>query len=136
MLPAPGDPLRLPQLQQESQLLGEQLVVVVQVLPEERVRLDEAPPPRHDLGAPAAQLVERGEVLEDAHRIVGTEHRHRTRQADARRAPRRGGEHYRRRRDREVGAMMLAHAKDVEPDLIGQLDLLHEVAQTVRACSP
>ena len=38
-------------------------------------------------------------------------------------------EHDGRRRDDEVRAVMLADAEDVEPDLVGQLDLLDQVAQ-------
>lgn len=34
-----------------------------------------------------------------------------------------------RRRDGVVGAVVLADAKDIEADLVGQLDLLEEVAQ-------
>ena len=41
----------------------------------------------------------------------------------------RRGEHDRRRRDGEVGPVVLADAEDVEPDLVGQLDLLEQVAQ-------
>src|SRR5204862_8349989 len=39
--------------------------------------------------------------------------------------------HDRRRRHREVRAVMLADAEHVEPDLVGQLDLLEQVAQPV-----
>ena len=42
---------------------------------------------------------------------------------------RRRAEHDRRRRDDEVGPVVLADAEDVEPDLVGQLDLLEQVAQ-------
>ena len=38
-------------------------------------------------------------------------------------------EHHGRRRDREVGAVVLADAEDVEPHLVGELDLLDQVAQ-------
>ena len=38
-------------------------------------------------------------------------------------------EHDRGRGDDEVRAMVLAHAEDVEADLVGELDLLHQVAQ-------
>ena len=38
-------------------------------------------------------------------------------------------EHDRRRGDGEVGAVMLADAEDVEPDLVGELDLLDQVAE-------
>jgi hypothetical protein len=81
---APGHPLLLAQLQQQLQLLGEERVVVIQVVAEERKRLDEGAAPRHDLRAPAGEQVQRGELLEDAHRVVRAEHRHRAGQADAR----------------------------------------------------
>ncbi len=44
---------------------------------------------------------------------------------------RRGRQHDRRRRDGEVGPVVLADAEDVEPDLIRELDLLDEVAQAL-----
>ncbi len=40
----------------------------------------------------------------------------------------RGGEHDGGRGDDEVGAVVLADAEDVEPDLVGELDLLDQVA--------
>ena len=70
----PRDPLGLAQLQQQLELLDEQLVVVGEVVAEERERLDERAAPGHDLGAPAGEQVERREVLEHAHRVVGAEH--------------------------------------------------------------
>ena len=46
--------------------------------------------------------------------------------------PRRdGGEHDRRRRDGEVGPVVLADAEDVEPDLVGELGLLDDLAQAL-----
>ena len=53
------------------------------------------------------------------------------RQADARGARRGRGEHDGGRRDGEVGAVVLADAEDVEADLVGELDLLEEVAQAL-----
>ena len=53
-----------------------------------------------------------------------------------RRARRAGREHDGRRRDGEVGPVVLADAEDVEPDLVGQLDLLEQVAQPLRGVSP
>ena len=129
MLARPGDALAVAQLQQQLELLGEELVVVVEVVAEERERLDERAAPGHDLGAPAREQVERREVLEDAHRVVGAEHGDRARQPDALRALGGGAEHDGGRRDGEVGPVVLADAEDVEPDLVGELDLLDQVAQ-------
>ena len=41
------------------------------------------------------------------------------------------GEHDGRRRHGEVGPVVLADAEDVEADLVGELDLLDEVAQAL-----
>ena len=128
----PRDALLLAQREQQLELLGEQLVVVVEVVAEERERLDERAAPGHDLRAPAGEQVERREVLEDAHRVVGAEHGDGARQADALRALGRRGEHDRGRRDGEVRPVVLADAEDVEPDLVGELDLLDQVAQPLR----
>ena len=128
----PGDALGVAQPQQQVELLGEQLVVVVEVVAEERERLDERAAAGHDLGAAAGEQVEGGEVLEDAHRVVRAEHRHRAGQPDALGALGGRGEHDGRRRDGEVGPVVLADAEDVEPDLVGELDLLDQVAQPLR----
>ena len=55
--------------------------------------------------------------------------RDRARQADALRARGRRGEHDGGRGDREVGPVVLADAEDVEAELVGELDLLEQVAQ-------
>ena len=68
--------------EQQLELLGEQLVVVLQVVAEEREGLDERPAPGHDLRPAAGEQVERREVLEDADRVVGAEHAHRAREPD------------------------------------------------------
>ena len=125
----PGHALRLAEREQQLELLREQLVVVVEVVAEQRERLDERAAAGHDLGPAAGQQVERGEVLEHAHRIVGAEHRHGARQADALGALGGGRQHDRGRRDDEVGPVVLADAEDVEADLVGQLDLLEQVGQ-------
>ena len=59
--------------------------------------------------------------------------RDRARQADPLGARGRRGQHDRRRRDGEVGAVVLADAEDVEAHLVGELDLLDEVAEALLA---
>ena len=56
----------------------------------------------------------------------------RARQPDPLRARRGRAEDDGRRRDGEVGPVVLADAEDVEPDLVGELDLLDQVAQPLR----
>ena len=53
--------------------------------------------------------------------------RDRARQPDPLRARGGRGQHDGRRRHREVGPVVLADAEDVEPELVGQLDLLEQV---------
>ena len=122
---------RIAEREQQLELLGEQLVVVVEVVAEERERLDERAAAGHDLGAAAREQVERREVLEDAHRVVGAEDGDGARQPDPLRARGGRGEHDGRRRDGEVGPVVLADAEDVEADLVGELDLLDQVAQAL-----
>ena len=76
---------------------------------------------------PSGDQVERREVLEDAHGIVGGEHADRAGQPDALGARGRRGQHDRGRGDGELRPVVLAHAEDVEPDLVGELDLLEQV---------
>ena len=52
-------------------------------------------------------------------------------EADALGARGGGGEHDGGRRDGEVGAVVLADAEDVEADLVGELDLLDQVAEAL-----
>ena len=115
--------------EQEIELFGEQLVVVVEVEAEQREGLDEGAAPGHDLGPAARQAVERGELLVDAHRIVGRQHRDGARETDALRARRARRERDRGRRDGVVRPVMLAEAEHVEPDAVGELDLLHEIGE-------
>ena len=124
----PGHMRRLADLQQQLELLGEQLVVVVEVVAEQREGLDERTPPGHDLGATARDQVELGELLEDADRVVRAEHRDRAREPDPLGPCRDRGQGDGGRGDEEVGAVMLADREHVEPELVGELGLLEQVA--------
>src|SRR5918995_5637755 len=132
VLPGPRDLLGLAQLKQQLELLGEQLVVVVEVVAEERKRLDEGAAPRHDLRAPAGEQVHRGEVRKDPHGVVRAQHGNRTRQPDpfsfdGRRAEDHGG-----RGDDEVWPVVLTDAEHIEPNPLSELDLLHQIAHPLR----
>ena len=129
MPPRPADPLACAQPQEQIELLREQLVVVVQIVAEERERLDERAAASHDLDAPAREQVERGELLEHAHRIVRAQHGDRAGETDAPGARGRPGQHHSGRGDREVRPVVLAHAEHVEPHLVGELDLREQLAQ-------
>jgi hypothetical protein len=119
------------QLEQEAELLGEELVVVVEVLAEQREGLDERAASGHDLGTTAGQEVDGGEVLEDADRVGRAQDGDRARQPDALRADGGGGECDRRRGDGEVRAVVLAHTEDLEAHLVRELNLLHEVTHAL-----
>ena len=118
-------------MQQLHQLLLEEPVVVTEIEAEERERLDERAAPDHHLRATAREQIERRELLVEADRDSRAEHRHRARQPDALRARCGGGEHDSRSGHREFRAMVLSDPEDVEPDLVGELDLLDEFAQTL-----
>jgi hypothetical protein len=73
MSTVPADGLWSRNREQQLQLLGEEFVVVVQVVAEEWERLDEGAAAGHDLGAAAGDQVDVRELLEDAHGVVGGE---------------------------------------------------------------
>jgi hypothetical protein len=120
----PRDALGFAQLQQQLEFFGEQLVVVAQVVTEERERLDERATAGHDLRAAVRDEIERGEILEDTYGVIRAQNRDRARQADVLGAGCGGGQRHGRRGDGVVGAVVFADAEDVEAELIRQLDLL------------
>ena len=132
VLPGPGDALVLAQAQQQLELLREQRVVVVEVVPEQRERLDERAASGHDLRAAVREQVERRELLEDADGIVRAQDGDGACQADLRRPLGDRREHDGRGGDGEVGPVVLAHAEDVESELVGELRFLQQVAQAGR----
>ena len=132
MATAPRHALGRAERQQQVQLLGEQRVVVAEVVPEQRKRLDEGAAADQDLGPPARQQVERREVLEHADRVVGRQNRDGARQADALRPRRRRRQHHRRRRRRVVGPVVLADAEHVQANRVGEGDLFEQVAEAGR----
>jgi hypothetical protein len=113
-------------------IFGEQGVVVVEVVAEQRKGFDERAASRHDLGAPAGQKIERGKLLVDPHRIVRAQHRHCRAQADGLGALGGGGQHDGGRGAEKIRPVMLADAEHFEADLIGELDLVHQIAEPLR----
>src|SRR5687768_6375602 len=116
MSPAPRDTHVVPDLKEQLELLLEERVVVLEVVAEERERLDERASPRHDLGPAAGEEVDGREVLEHADRVVGAEHRDRAREADPLGARRGRREDDRRSRHRELLAVVLPETENVETD--------------------
>ena len=120
--------LGLLHFEQELELLRKELIVLREVVAEERERLDERPSPGHDLRAAVGDEVDDRELLKDADRIVRADDVDGTREPDVAGASRSGTEHDRRRGDDVVRAMVLADAEDLEPQPVGELDLLEEIA--------
>ena len=123
----PRDAFILAERDQQLQLLLEQLVVVVEVVAEQREGLREGAAASHDLGATTRQEVERREVLEHADRVIGADHAHRAGEPDAFGALRGGSEHHRGRGHDQVRPVMFTDAEDIEAELVGELDLLQQV---------
>src|SRR5205823_14852485 len=88
----PGDPFACADLQEKIELLLEELVVIRQVVPEQRERLGERAAAGHDLRATVRAKVERGEALKYPDGIVGAADADGARPADARRPRGRGAQ--------------------------------------------
>lgn len=128
----PGDLLLLQQGGEQLEALLEELLVVGEVEAEQRERLGERPAPGDDLGAALGDRVKGGEPLEDPHRVVGAEHGHRGAEPQPLGAGGDRGEHHLRAGDGEVAAVVLAHAEEVEPDLVGEHALIDDVPDHLR----
>ncbi len=131
MAPFPDDLGLGADLEQKIELLGEQFVVVVEIMAEQRKGFDERAAPGHDLGPAAGDEIEGGELLVDPHRIVGRQHGHRAGQADALGARGRRGQRHGGRRHRVVRPVMLAKPEHVEADAIGEFDLLQDIGEAL-----
>ncbi len=127
----PRHTLTLPKSEKQVKLLGEELVIVGEVVTEQREGFDEGPSPGHDLRTPPGKQIERCELLEDADRIVRGKYGDGACELDAFRALGGGSERHDRRRGRVVRAVMLAKPKDIEPDLVGKFDLFNQIAQSL-----
>ena len=130
--PVPRHRSGLAQLGEEPQPVLEQFLIARQVEAEERVRLGERAAAEDDLGAAVRQGVDGREALKDAHRVVGAEYGDRRSEQDARRPAGDRAQHDLGRGNREVAPVMFADAKRMQPDLVGEHRLGHDVAQHVR----
>ena len=123
--------MRLAHPQQQLELLGEQLVVVVEVVAEQREGLDERAASGHDLGPAARDEIDMGELLKDSDRVVGAEYGDRARESDSLRACRDSSQRDGGRGDEKVGAVMLADREHVQTELVGELGLLEQLAHAL-----
>ena len=117
----------LANLEQQIKLLRKERVVIFQAQPEERVGLHERAAAGDDLGAAMRDQVQRGEFLEDAHRVRGAQNGDGARQPDVFRARGRRGQNHDRRGIQKLRPVMLADAENVEAHVVGKLDLLEQM---------
>ena len=132
MLSGPAHANAFAKLQQKVQLLDEERVVVFEGESEERIRLNEGTAAGDDLRTSVGDKVERCELLKDPHGICRAQDSNGARKPDALRASGRCGEDDRRRGVEIFGSVVLADPEGVEPDFIGKLDLLEQIAEPVR----
>ncbi len=125
----PGDPLVVPDPEEQVELLGEDVVVVIEGVAEEGKRLDEGAPTDQQLGPARRHQVEGGVLLEDPNRVIGAEDGHRREEPDPRGPPGRGRQDRGRRRRGEVGTVVLAQAVHIETDRLCRLDLLEHLPE-------
>src|SRR5215472_2538547 len=125
---APGDRTALHDLGEQLRLLLEKLLLVGEVVAEERERLDARATAEDDLCPSVGEGVQGREALEHAYGVVRAKHRNRRSDVDARRSRGYRGEHDVGRRHREVVRVVLADAEEVEADLLCQNALLDHMA--------
>ena len=131
-LALPGHRLLLEQRREEIELFFEERFVLLQVVAEQRKGLGEGAAAEDDFGAAVRQGIDGGKALEDAHGIVGTEHRDGRAEADAPGARGHRRQHHLGRGHREIGAVVFAHADEVQADLVGEHGLFDQVADDLR----
>ncbi len=122
---------RLAELEEEVQFLREKCVIVARLETEQRISLAEGPPANDNFGTAFRDQVEGRELLKHPHGVGRAQHRDRAGEADRIRAGSRSRQNDRRGGIQEFGAVVLAHAEHVEPDAIGDLDLLEEIGHAI-----
>lgn len=135
-LALPGHRFAVAQRHEQIELFLEQLVVIFEIVAEEREGFDEGAAPRHHLRPAVRQEVEGGELLEHPHRIVRAQDGDGAGQPDVFGLDRSRGQDGRRRRGGVIRPVMFAEPEDVEAHLVGQLDFLQKVLQSPRPFRP
>jgi len=119
-------------IEQQTELLGKESVIVLESETEQRKGLDGRATADNHLCPSARDKVESGELLKYSDGIRRAQHRDRTRKAYAGRSRGRGGEDDGGRRIQEVLTVVFADSEGIESDLVGKLDLFDEVLQSLR----
>jgi len=128
----PVDRFLIPKSREQLDLLLEKCFVVGEIEPEQRKGFGERTAAQDDLGTAVGHRVEGGKALEDAHRIIAAQDRHRGAEVDVPGATGNRGQHDIRRRDSEVGPVMLTDAEPVHTQLVGQHRLRHDISNHLR----
>jgi len=127
----PADVDIVAESEQEVELLGEEFVVELGVVAEERVGLDEGTAADDDLGAAVGDEVDGGELLEDADGVVGGEDGDGAGEADVLCACCDGGEEDCRGAGDVFFAVVFADGVDVEADAVGEFSLFEELGDAL-----
>jgi hypothetical protein len=123
----PGNRLLVEKLHEKLELLLEQLVIILQVISEQRERLGEGAAAQDHLGPALRQCIHCGEPLEHPDRVVRAQHRHAGREPDAGGPAGDAGQDRLGRGDRVLGPVVLADRDDVDAELVGEYRLLDDL---------
>ena len=122
----------VPEGREDRQLLLEQDLVVVQRIAEQGKRLGERATSQNDLGSSVGNGVQGAEALIDPNGVVGAEHGDGGAELHPLGAAGDGREQHLGGADREIRAMVLAHAEEVHADPVGQLGFGNDVPEDAR----
>ena len=75
--------------------------------------------------------VQRGKLLEDAHRVRRAEHRDGAREPDISSARRSSSQKHDGRRIQKLRAVMFANAENIQAHMVGKLDLLQQMLHAI-----
>jgi hypothetical protein len=126
-LALPGDRSAFEEFGKEVRFLFEEVLVVGQVIPEERERVDAGTSSEDHFRPTTGDRVERRVALEHPDRIVRAQYRDSRTDADPGRTGGDGAEHHVGGRQREVISVVLTDPEEVHPHLVGEHTLFDEV---------
>jgi hypothetical protein len=112
---------------EEIELLRKELLVLAEIVSEQRERLRKRTSSENNLGSSARNSVERRETLEDPNRVVRAQDGDGRAEANATRTTGDPREHDFRRRYRKVAAVMFANADKVYAQPVGKHRLFNDI---------
>src|ERR1700733_15181275 len=129
--PLPHRMSHLAEREKQFEFLREESVIVSRIETEQRIGLAEGTPANDNFGTAFRNQVEGSELLKHPHRVGGTQHRNRAREPDRLGAGSRSRQDDCRSRVQKFGTVVFAHAEDVEPNPISNLDLFKEIGHAI-----